>query len=122
MYTELATEDCIEDFLHLTYKQHICLFDRGNYYRLWRAGEAELVAEAAVCLVGVALHQVGHRVLRAPAVHHLLRRVVRVDDVRPGHVAEKLALFQLLDRFAELRRKKMGLIEPCRSGFRSCTE
>jgi hypothetical protein len=72
---------------------------------LWGAGEAELVAEAAVCLVSVPLHQVGHRVLRAPAVHHLLRRVVRVDDVRPGHVAEKLALFQLLDRFAELHRK-----------------
>jgi hypothetical protein len=76
---------------------------------LWRAGEAELVAEAAVRLVSVPLHQVGHRVLRAPALHHLLRRVVRVDDVRPGHVAEKLALFQLLDRFAELHRKNNGV-------------
>ena len=72
-------------------------------YRLGRAGEAELVAEPALCLVGVALHQVGHRVTGAAAVHHLGRAVVRVHDVGPRDVAEIFASLQLLDGLAYLR-------------------
>ena len=55
------------------------------------------------------LHQVGHSVLGAAAVDHLLGRVVRVDDVRPGHVPEEFAFFQLLDRLAELKNVKLKL-------------
>ena len=72
-------------------------------YRLGRAGEAELVAEPALCLVGVALHKVRHRVTGAAAVHHLGRAVVRVHDVGPRDVAEIFASLQLLDGLAYLR-------------------
>ena len=50
----------------------------------------------------MALDEVGAGVAGAPAVHHLLGRVVRVHDVRPRHVAEILATLQLLHRLADL--------------------
>ena len=66
------------------------------------AGETILVAQAGLSVVGVSLDKVGHRVLWTPAVHDLLRAVVRVHNVGPGHVAKVLATLQLLDRFADL--------------------
>ena len=74
-----------------------------NIYRLWRAGEAELIANAIVSVVSVSLHQVGHAVLGAPAVEHLLAGVVRVDDVGPGDVPEISAFLQFLSGLADLR-------------------
>jgi hypothetical protein len=71
-------------------------------HRLRGAGEAELVAEACLGLVGVALDQVGHGAARAPAVHHLRRAVVRVQDVGPGDVAEEFTSLKLLHRLAQL--------------------
>jgi len=70
--------------------------------RLWGAGKAELVAEARLGLVGVALHQVRAGVTRTSAVDDLLGGVVRVDNVGPGHVPEVLAPLQLLHGLAEL--------------------
>ena len=72
-------------------------------YRLWRAGETELIANAVVCVVGVSLDQVGHAVLGAPAVEDLLAGVVRVDDVGPGDVTEISAFLQLLSGLTDLR-------------------
>ena len=75
-------------------------------HRLRRAREAVLEAGAALGrLVGVSLDQVRHAVLWASAVHHLLRRVVRVRDVGPRDVAEVLAALQLPHRFTSLKSK-----------------
>ena len=75
-------------------------------HRLRRTREAVLEAGAALGrLVGVALDEVRHAVLWASAVHHLLRRVVRVRDVGPRDVAEVLAALQLPYRFARLKLK-----------------
>ena len=71
-------------------------------YRLGGAGEAELVAHAAVGVVGVPLDEVGHRVLGAPAVHHLGARVVRVHDVGPSNVTEISTLLQFFNWLANL--------------------
>ena len=72
-------------------------------HRLRRTREAVLEAGAALGrLVGVSLDEVRHAVLWTSAVHHLLRRVVRVRDVRPRDVAEILAPLQLSHRFARL--------------------
>ena len=69
---------------------------------MWRAGEAELITNPVVSVVGVSLHQVGHAVLGAPAVEDLLAGVVRVDDVGPGDVAEISAFLQLLSGLTDL--------------------
>ena len=71
-------------------------------YRLWRAGETELITNAIVCVVSVPLHQVGHAVLGAPAVEDLLAGVVRVDDVGPGDVTEIAAFLQFLSGLTDL--------------------
>ena len=71
-------------------------------HRLWGAGEAELVAHAAVGVVGVPLDEVGHRVLGAPAVHDLGARVVRVHDVGPSNVTEISTLLQFFNWLANL--------------------
>ena len=71
-------------------------------HRLGGAGEAELVSHAAVGVVGVSLDEVGHRVLGAPAVHHLGARVVRVHDVGPSNVTEISTLLQFLNWLANL--------------------
>lgn len=70
--------------------------------RLGGAGEAELVAHAAVGVVGVPLDEIGHRVLGAPAVHHLGARVVRVHDVGPSNVTEISTLLQFFNWLANL--------------------
>ena len=72
-----------------------------------RARERVLESRACLCLVGVPLDEVGDRVLGAAAVHHLLRRVVRVHDVRPRHVLEVLAALQTLDRLACLQKRNV---------------
>ena len=74
-----------------------------------RAGKAVLETGSGSGFVGVPLDQVGHGVLRTPAVHDLLGRVVRVGDVCPRHVLEVLALLQLPDGLAslELSTKKL---------------
>ena len=67
---------------------------RGRSYRthrLRRAGEAELVSEAPLGLVGVSLDQVGHRSPGALAVNHLCCAVVWIHDVGPGDVPEIFA-------------------------------
>ena len=69
---------------------------------MWRAGEAELITNPVVSVVGVSLHQVGHAVLGAPAVEHLLAGVVRVDDVGPRDVTEISAFLQLLSGLTDL--------------------
>ena len=69
------------------------------------ACKAKLVADPALCLVGVALHKVRDRVLGTPAVHDLLRRVVRVHDVGPRHVPEIFAPLQPFHGLADLERK-----------------
>ena len=74
-------------------------------YRLWRAGETELIANAVVCVVGVSLDQVGHAVLGTPAVEDLLARVVGVDDVGPSDVTEISTLLQLFSGFTDLTIK-----------------
>ena len=71
-------------------------------YRLWRAGETELITNAIVCVVSVPLHQVGHAVLGAPAVEDLLAGVVGVDDVGPGDVTEISTFLQLFSWLADL--------------------
>ena len=81
--------------------QHLA--SSGLIYRLWRAGETELITNPIVCVVRVSLDQVGHAVLGAPAVEHLLAGVVRVDDVGPGDVTEISAFLQLLSRLTDLR-------------------
>ena len=73
-----------------------------DIYRLWRAGEAELITNPVVSVVGVSLHQVGHAVLGTPAVEDLLAGVVRVDDVGPRDVTEISAFLQLLSRLTDL--------------------
>ena len=83
---------------------HALLVNQKGTHRLWGAGKAELVAKARVRLVGLPLHQVGDRVARAPAVHHLRRAVVRVHDVGPRDVAEVFAPLQLLHRLANLEK------------------
>ena len=75
-------------------------------YALRRAGERVLVADALVGLVGLPFDDVGHRVFRTETVHDLLRRVVRIVDERPRHVAEEAALGQLLRRLARLGKQK----------------
>ena len=72
-------------------------------YSLWRAGEAKLITDPIVSVVGVSLDQVGHAVLGAPAVEDLLAGVVRVDDVGPGDVTEISAFLQLLSGLTDLR-------------------
>lgn len=71
-------------------------------FRLWRTGEAELISDSVVSLIGVALDEVCHGVLWTPAMHDLLGRVVGVHDVGPRDVAEILATLQFLDGFADL--------------------
>ena len=72
-------------------------------YRLWGTRKTELVAEACVCLVGVALDKISHRIARTSTVHDLLSRVVRIDYVGPRDVAEIFTFFQLLSRLANLQ-------------------
>ena len=83
---------------------HALEVDKKRTHRLWGAGKAELVTKARVRLVGLPLHQVGDRVARAPAVHHLRRAVVRVHDVGPRDVSEVFAPLQLLHRLANLEK------------------
>ena len=72
-------------------------------YRLWWTGEAVLETGPGTGFVGVPLDEVSHGVLWTPAVHDLLRRVVRVGDVGPRHVLEVLALLQLANRLTGLQ-------------------
>ena len=83
---------------------HALEVDKKRTHRLWGAGKAELVTKARVRLVGLPLHQVGDRVARAPAVHHLRRAVVRVHDVGPRDVSEVFAPLQFLHRLANLEK------------------
>ncbi len=72
-----------------------------------RAGEGILVAYTLLRLVRLPFDDVSHGILGALAVHHLLRRVVRVVDERPRDVAEEPALWQLLDRLARLELARL---------------
>ena len=83
--------------------QHLA--SSGLIYRLWRAGETELITNPIVCVVRVSLDQVGHAVLRASAVEDLLAGVVRVDDVGAGDVAEISAFLQLFSGLTDLGTK-----------------
>ncbi len=71
-------------------------------YCLRRAREVVLESRSCLCEVAVPLDEVGDGVLGAPAVHDLLRGVVRVVQQRPRHVAEVLAAAQAAHRLARL--------------------
>ena len=55
------------------------------------------------------LDEIGHAVLRTSAVHHLLRRVVGIGDVRPRDIPKVLAPLQLAHGLARLQRITMEL-------------
>ena len=74
-------------------------------YSLRRTGKAELVTNPIISVVGVSLHEVGHAVLRAPAVENLLTGVVWVDDVGPGDVTEISTFLQLFSGLTDLTIK-----------------
>ena len=54
----------------------------------------------------MAFDKIRYRVAGAAAVHDLLSRVVRVDDVSPGNVPKIFAFFQLLSWFTNLKKKQ----------------
>ena len=94
----------------MIYRQRYSFLDT---YSLRGAGKTELVSDSVVSVVGVSLEKVGHAVLGAPAVDHLLAGVVRVHDVGPGHVTEITAFLQFFNWLTNLRNTKFSIKWKC---------
>ena len=85
---------------------YIYFFFKLNTYCLRWTSKTILIASSSDSLIGVAFNQISHRIFRAPTVHDLLCRIIRVGDVRPCYISEIFALFEGFHRFTDLKSKK----------------
>ena len=86
----------------LDYTKAIKKFMQNTYCLRWTS-KTILIASSSDSLIGVAFNQISHRIFRAPTVHNLLCRIIRVGDVRPCYISKIFALFEGFHRFTDLK-------------------